>query len=86
MDTYQPLVAGRGGLRRFGDLRKMTPLDLLSMYIVNLVIFDQFEASLDVFFKKLAIFSNDYASETRIEVLCTTACCVAGVVQSKSGF
>ena len=47
MDTYQPLVAGGEGLRRFGDLRKMTPLDLLSMYMVNLVDFHGFEASLD---------------------------------------
>ena len=47
MDTYQPLAAGGEGLRRFGDLRKMTPLDLLSMYTVKLVIFCRFEASLD---------------------------------------
>ena len=44
MDTYQPLAAGRRGLRRFGDLIKMTPLDVFSMYIVNLIIFVQFEA------------------------------------------
>ena len=37
MDIYQPLAAGRRGLRRFGDLRKMTPWDLLSMYVVNVV-------------------------------------------------
>ena len=50
-DIYQPLAAGCEGLRRFGDFRKMTPLDVLSMYIVNLVIFGQFEASLDFFSK-----------------------------------
>ena len=55
MDTYQPLAAGGEGLRRFGDLRKMTFLDLLSMYIVNLVIICRFEASLEVFFQKVGI-------------------------------
>ena len=62
MDTHQPLAAGRRGLRRLGDLRKMMPLDLLSMYIVDLVIGCQFDASLDLFLKKLAFCSNDYAS------------------------
>ena len=62
VDIYQPLAAGRCGLRRFGDLRKMTPLDLLSRYIVNSVTYCQFEASLDLFFKKCAFCSNDNAS------------------------
>ena len=83
---YQPLVAGGEGLRRFGDLRKMTPLDVLNMYTVNLVICCRLEASLDVFFKKLAFCSNDYASWTHMEILCTKTCCVAGGVQSKYGF
>ena len=43
MSTYQPWAAGGNCLRRFGDLRKMTPPDLLSMYIVNLVTFCRFE-------------------------------------------
>ena len=51
MDIYQPLAVGRRGLRRFGDLRKMTPLFSLNMYTVNLVIFCHFEASLDFFSK-----------------------------------
>ena len=38
-------------LRRFGDLRKMTPPDFLSMYVINLVIFCQFEAPLVKFSK-----------------------------------
>ena len=38
------------------------------------------------FFEKWAIWSNDYASKTRIEILCTNTCCVAGDVQSKSDF
>ena len=46
MDIYQPLPAGRRGLRRFGDLGKMTPLDFFKMYMVNLVDFHGFEASL----------------------------------------
>ena len=85
MDIYQPLASGRRGLQRFGDLRKMTPLDLLSMYSVNLVKLCQFEASL-FFFKKWAFCSNDSASQTRIKILCTKTCCVAGGVQSKSDF
>ena len=47
----QPCVSGGRCLRRLGDLRKMTPPDFLSMYIVNLVIFCQFEALL-VFLSK----------------------------------
>ena len=47
----QPCASGGRCLRRFGDLRKMTPPDLLSMYIVNLVIFCQFEPPLDFFSK-----------------------------------
>ena len=47
VDIYQPLAAGRHALQRFGDLRKMTPLDLLSTYIVILVICSHFLASLD---------------------------------------
>ena len=45
----QPCASGGRCLRRFGDLRKMTPPDLLSMYIVNLVRFCQFESPLDFF-------------------------------------
>ena len=62
MDTYQPSAAGRRGLRRFGDLRKMTPMDVLSMYIVNLFICCHVEASLDFFPPTWAFCSNDYAS------------------------
>ena len=63
MDTYQPLEAVSAlPAAGFGDLNKMTPLDLLSMYIVNLVIFCQLLASLDVFVKKWTFCSNDYAS------------------------
>ena len=51
MDTYQPLAAGRGGLRRVGDLRKLTPLDVFNMYSVNFVDVHGFEASLDIFSK-----------------------------------
>ena len=47
----QPCASGGRCLRRFGDLRKMTPPDFLSMYIVNLVIFCQFEPPLDYFSK-----------------------------------
>ena len=53
MSTYQPWAAGGNCLRRFGDLRKMTPPDFLSMYIVNLVICCQFETHW-TFFQKVS--------------------------------
>ena len=53
----QPLVAGGEGLQCFGDLRKMTSWDLLSMYTVKLLMFYRFEASLDLF-QKVDILSN----------------------------
>ena len=37
-----------------------------------------------IFFKKWTICPNDYASQTRTEILCKKTCCNAGGVQSKS--
>ena len=55
MDIHEHIPALSGWLSLpaagFGDLRKNTPLYLLSMYIVNLVVFHGFEASLDFFLK-----------------------------------
>ena len=55
MDIHEhiPALSGWSSLPAagFGDFKKMTPLDLLSIYIVNLVDFDGFEAPLVTFSK-----------------------------------
>ena len=48
---------------------KMTPMDFLNTYIVNLINLHQFEVPLVYFFKKWAICPNGYASKTRIDFL-----------------
>ena len=56
---------------------KNTPLEFWSMYLMDFVIFLAILGSPGEIFKIWIIWSNDYASKTRIKILCKKTCWIA---------
>ena len=60
----------------FSRKKTKTPLDVEHIYY-QCCWFSLIWVPLIFFPEKMAVWSNDYASKTRIEILCKTACCIA---------
>ena len=56
---------------------KRAPLDVWSMYLVDVVIFIDFRLPWQLNIKIWSICSNDYASKNRIGILCKKMCFAA---------
>ena len=86
MNTYQPFAAVSqlpAALRRL--LKNYAPGFVEHVYC-QFSRFSLISAPPGLFFKKWAIWSNDYASKTRIEILCKKTCCIAPKHFPKSDF
>ena len=57
--------------------QKKHALDFMSMYFMCFVIFKRFQGPLVKNIQIWPICSNDYASKTRIGILCKKTCCIA---------
>ena len=88
MNTYQPFAAVSQLPAALFVSEKSCPWIFWSFEHVycHCCRFSLIWASPDLFFKKWAIWSNDYASKTRIEILCKKMCCIARDVFPKSDF
>ena len=84
LGSPSPLCMYPSCLRRFGDLRKKHALDFMSMYVIHVVIFNGFQGPLAFFLQIWPICSNDYASKTRIGILCKKTCSTAPHLFPKS--
>ena len=87
MDIYTQPFAAVSQLPAALWLPEKNVPDCWSTYIVNFVYCYGFVPPRTFFFfKKWAIWSNDYASKTRIKILCKKTCCIAPKHFPKSGF
>jgi hypothetical protein len=85
MNTYQPFAAASQLPAALFVSEISWPWICWTRILSMLSIFIDLSLPL-FFFKQLAIWSNDYASKTRIEILCKRTCSIARDVFPKSGF